>query len=66
VGEHVALRPAGHDHVLRGDLVVADEIVAHDLVLHDVAIDVRGDDPLADGVIPARDVADGRKPKASR
>ncbi len=46
--------------------MVADEIVAHDLVLDDVAIDVWRDDPLADRVIPARDVADDREAEPPR
>src|SRR5262249_54772260 len=66
VVEDVRLRPAGDDDPVGCDAVIADEVVPHDVVLHEVALQVRRDDPLADGVVPACDVPDCPKTEAAR
>jgi hypothetical protein len=62
----IGLRPARHDDPRRVNAVVALEVRSHDLVLHDVEIEMRRDGPLADGVVPRRDVAHDGHAKASR
>src|SRR5262249_18861000 len=57
----VALRPARDRDPRRGDPVVAQQVVSHRLALYHVAREVWRDHALADGVIPARDVADDRQ-----
>ena len=61
--EDVRLRPARHRDQLARHVVVADEVVGHRLVLDDVPVELVPDDPLADGVVPARDVADRCQPE---
>src|SRR5437660_1523035 len=64
--EDVRLRPPGDDDARGIDVVVAGKVVAHHVVLDDVPVEVRRDDALADGVVPARDVPDERQPQAAR